>query len=103
MTAALTVSAAFLASYLVYHYRVGSVKFTHEGLVRAVYFFILVTHIVLAAVNLPMIILTVVPALRRRFDRHRKLARWTWPIWMYVSVTGVLVYAMLYHWFPPAE
>ncbi len=65
-----------------------------------VYFTILISHILLAIVNLPMIILTVVPAIRRRFDKHRRWARWTLPVWLYVSVTGVLVYLMLYKWFP---
>ncbi|MEM7145458.1 MAG: DUF420 domain-containing protein [Verrucomicrobiota bacterium] len=102
MVAALVVSAAFLVSYLVYHYHVGSVKFTAQGWVRPVYFVILISHILLAMVLPVLVILTVVPAVRRRFDRHRRVARWTWPVWMYVSVTGVLVYLMLYVWFPPS-
>ncbi len=106
MVCALVVSAAFLTCYLIYHFTLhryagdGSIRFTHEGPIRLVYFAILLTHVVLAAVNLPMIILTVIPALRRRFDRHRRIARWTLPVWLYVSVTGVLVYFMLYRWFP---
>ncbi len=103
MAAALVTSAVFLTCYLVYHYQVGSVKFTHEGAARPVYFAILISHILLAMVCAPLVILTLIPALRRRFDRHRKIARWTWPIWMYVSITGVLVYFMLYHWFPSEE
>lgn len=99
MAAALVVSAAFLTSYLIYHYYVGSFPFRGKGWIRPVYFTILITHIFLAVVNLPMIIMTVVPALRRRFDRHKRMARWTLPVWLYVSVTGVLVYLMCYHWF----
>ena len=100
MISALTVSAAFLSSYLVYHYSAGSVKFAHGGALKAIYLLILIPHIILAAVNVPMILLTVVPAARRRFDRHKRIARWTLPVWLYVSVTGVLVYFMLYVWFP---
>ena len=69
---------------------------------KAIYFLILFTHIPLAMLNLPMIIMTVVPALRQRFDRHKRIARWTYPVWLYVSITGVLVYLMLYRWFPAA-
>ena len=69
---------------------------------RPIYFTILFTHIPLAVLNLPMIIMTVVPALRQRFDRHKRIARWTYPVWLYVSITGVLVYLMLYRWFPAA-
>lgn len=101
MLGATIVSAAFLACYLVYHYNVGSVKFTGAGWVRLVYLFILITHIVLAAVVPILVGVTLYRALRRRFDRHRRIARWTLPIWLYVSVTGVIVYLMLYHWYPP--
>jgi len=103
MVSALAVSAAFLTCYLIYHYHVGSVKFTAQGLVRPVYFFILITHVILAVVIVPLVALTVVPALRARFDRHRKWARVTLPLWLYVSVTGVIVYLMLYVWFPSAS
>jgi uncharacterized membrane protein YozB (DUF420 family) len=96
MIAAFTVSVLFLICYLIYHANVGSKRFTAEGPVRIVYFFILITHIVLAALVPPMAIVTLVRALRERFDKHAKLARWTLPIWMYVSVTGVIVYLMLY-------
>jgi len=102
MVSALVVSAAFLTSYLIYHYNYPTTKFTHGGAARGIYFFILATHIPLAAINLPMIILTVVPAARKRFDKHKRIARWTYPVWLYVSVTGVLVYLMLYVWFPAA-
>lgn len=99
MVLALLVSAAFLTSYLIYHYHVGSVKFQGQGFIRPVYFTILITHILLAIVNLPLIIMTVIPAFRRRFDKHKRIARWTLPSWLYVSVTGVLVYLMCYHWY----
>lgn len=96
MLAAFASSAAFLVCYLVYHAQVGSVPFTRQGFVRPLYFTILLTHVVLAAVVLPMIILTVTRGLKGRFREHRKIARWTFPVWMYVSVTGVLVYVLLY-------
>lgn len=100
MVTALMTSALFLASYLVYHALHGSTPFQREGSLRTVYFFILITHVVLAVVNLPLIITTVWRAYRGAFDRHKKIAKLTWFIWMYVSVTGVLVYMMLYRWFP---
>jgi putative membrane protein len=100
MLMALATSTVFLISYLVYHYAVGSVKFTGEGWIRGVYFGILLTHTVLAALVPPMAIVTLVRALRERFDRHRRLAKWTLPIWLYVSVTGVAVYVMLYQMYP---
>lgn len=96
MVGALAASAAFLASYLVYHYHVGSRPFTGTGPIRAVYFTILITHVVLAAAIVPLVLVTVVRALRGQFARHRAIARWTLPLWLYVSVTGVLVYWMLY-------
>ena len=96
MLAALACSALFLTSYLYYHFHVGSVKFQGQGPVRTVYFTILLTHTVLAAAIVPLVLLTVVPALRERFDRHRRMARVTLPLWAYVSVTGVVIYWMLY-------
>lgn len=96
MVAALSASALFLVSYLVYHANVGSRPFTGTGAIRAVYFFILITHVVLAAAIVPMVLLTVTRALQERFPKHRAIARWTLPIWLYVSVTGVVVYLMLY-------
>ena len=96
MIAALVCSALFLTSYLVYHYHVGSVPFQGTGAVRVIYFAILITHVILAAAILPLVLVTVARALRRDFTRHRAIARWTWPLWMYVSVTGVVVYLMLY-------
>ena len=102
MITALVVSAAFLTCYLIYHYSNLTTKFTHDGLPKLIYFIILFTHIPLAALSLPMIIMTVMPAIRRKFDKHKRIARWTYPVWLYVSITGVLVYFMLYQWFPPA-
>jgi uncharacterized membrane protein YozB (DUF420 family) len=96
MLAALASSALFLTSYLVYHAQVGSVRFRGHGAVRTVYFTILLTHTVLAVVIVPLVATTLVPALRGRFDRHRRLARVTLPLWAYVSVTGVVIYWMLY-------
>jgi len=103
MSVALITSALFLTCYLIYHFNVvGVTRFTHPGWPRAIYFFILLTHIPLAALTVPLVILTIIPALRARYDKHRRIAKWTVPIWLYVSVTGVLVYLMLYVWFPPA-
>jgi len=99
MIAALACSSIFLACYLYYHWHVGSVPFQGQGWSRKVYFTILISHTILAAVIVPMIIITLSRALRERFDRHRAIARWTYPLWMYVSVTGVIVYFMLYHLF----
>ena len=105
MLAALLTSTAFLASYLTYHWLKQGVvtKFTHTGWPKPLYFFILITHIPLAFLTLPLVFLTVIPALRARYDRHRRWAKITVPVWLYVSVTGVLVYLMLYVWFPPAS
>ena len=97
MLAAFTVSCAFLVSYLVYHYQVGSKRFPGAGAIRTVYLTILLTHTVLAAAVPPLAIITLSRGLASRFDRHRAIARWTLPIWLYVSVTGVVVYWMLYH------
>ncbi len=99
MLAALVSSSIFLGCYLYYHFHVGSIHFTGQGVWRPIYFTILITHVTLAVVIVPMIIITLVRALRERFDRHRAIARWTFPLWMYVSVTGVIVYFMLYHLF----
>jgi len=99
MLTALGTSAVFLLSYLYYHYHVGSVHFRGTGWSRTVYFTILISHTILAAVIVPMVIITLNRALRGRFDRHRAIARWTFPLWLYVSVTGVVVYLMLYQLF----
>ncbi len=96
MLSAVGVSAAFLASYVVYHLNVGSVPFQKQGTIRTVYLTILFTHIVLAAAIVPMVLVTLSRALRERFDAHRRIARWTMPVWWYVSVTGVVIYLMLY-------
>ena len=96
MLAAFFCSTVFLISYLVYHFQVGSVGFKGQGWIRPVYFTILVTHTILAAAVVPLALIALVRALRERFDAHRRIARWTFPIWLYVSVTGVVIYLMLY-------
>ena len=96
MIAAFCTSVLFLISYLTYHAQVGSVRFTKQGPIRLVYFTILLTHTVLAAAIVPMVVITLSRALRARYDTHRRIARWTMPLWLYVSVTGVIVYLMLY-------
>lgn len=96
MLAAFGTSTLFLASYLVYHFNVGSVAFTGQGPIRIVYFTVLISHIVLAMLILPLALMTLLRALRERFEAHAAIARWTLPIWLYVSVTGVAVYWMLY-------
>ena len=101
MISAFVVSSAFLVSYLTYHYRVGHVAFQGQGWIRPVYFVLLLTHTVLAAVIVPMIIVTLRRAWLERFDRHRVIARWTLPLWFYVSVTGVIVYLMVYQLYGP--
>ena len=102
MLAAATTSALFLVSYLAYHARVGSVRFAGVGTARTVYFTILGSHTVLAVAVLPLVLRTLYLGLKRRDDRHRRIAKWTFPIWLYVSVTGVVVYLMLYHLYPHA-
>lgn len=99
MVSALVVSAAFLTSYLIYHYHVPSKKFPDLGIIKTIYLLILIPHIILAAVMVPMILKTFWHAFRGEWDKHKKIAKITFPIWMYVSVTGVLVYLMLYQWF----
>ncbi len=102
MLTAATISTLFLVGYLTYHARVGSVRFTHQGPARAVYLAILISHTLLAVVTLPLVLRTLFLGLKGRIDRHRRIARWTFPIWLYVSVTGVVVYVMLYRLYPPA-
>jgi uncharacterized membrane protein YozB (DUF420 family) len=97
MLSAFATSSLFLVCYLVYHFQVGSVRFARTGAIRAVYLGILATHTLLAAAVPPLAIVTLTRGLAGRFDRHRRIARWTLPIWLYVSVTGVVVYLMLYH------
>lgn len=97
MLAAVGVSTLFLVSYVVYHYHAGSTRFPGTGWVRTLYLSILVTHAVLAAAVIPLAAVTLVRAWREDFPSHRSIARWTLPIWFYVSVTGVIIYVMLYH------
>jgi len=96
MIAAFATSSLFLICYVVYHAQVGSVRFTRQGFVRPLYYTILITHVTLAATVLPLAIITLSRGLKARFPEHRRIARWTLPVWMYVSVTGVLVYVLLY-------
>ena len=96
MTAAFVTSSLFLICYIVYHANVGSVRFTRPGFVRPLYFTILITHVTLAATVPPLAIITLSRGLKARYPQHRRIARWTFPIWLYVSVTGVLVYVLLY-------
>ena len=97
MIAAFVISGLFLTSYLIYHYHAGSTPFEGSGWIRSVYFAVLIPHIILAATILPLALITLYFALRKRFTKHRRIARWTLPIWLYVSVTGIIVYWMLYH------
>jgi uncharacterized membrane protein YozB (DUF420 family) len=96
MIAAFTASSLFLVCYIVYHAQVGSVRFVRQGFVRPLYFTVLITHVTLAAAVLPLAIITLSRGLKARYKQHRAIARWTFPIWLYVSVTGVLVYVLLY-------
>jgi uncharacterized membrane protein YozB (DUF420 family) len=100
MVSAFLVSILFLISYLIYHYSVGSVRFTGQGWIRPVYFAILISHTLLAAAVPVLAVITLVRAFRGEFDRHRRIARWTFPIWVYVSATGVVVYLLLYVLYP---
>jgi uncharacterized membrane protein YozB (DUF420 family) len=100
MIAAVVASTLFLACYVYFHAHVGNIRFLGQGVWRPIYFAILIPHVTLAIVIVPMVIITLVRGLRARYDSHRAIARWTWPLWMYVSVTGVIVYFMLYQWFP---
>ena len=103
MLAAVAVSVAFLACYLAYHLQTGArTPFGGTGFIRGVYFAMLISHILLATAIVPLILITLTLAVRGRFDRHRRWARWTFPLWYYVSVTGVLVYLFLYQWWPAA-
>jgi putative membrane protein len=98
MLGAFAVSTLFLLSYVTYHYHTGSRPFAGQGWIRPVYFTLLVTHIVLAAAIVPLALTTIYRGWQRRFDRHVRIARWTLPLWLYVSITGVLVYWLLYGW-----
>ena len=100
MISAFVVSSVFLVSYLIYHAHAGSTKFLGTGFIRPVYFSILISHIILTAAIVPMAIITMFCGLKARYDTHKKIARWTLPIWLYVSVTGVIIYFLLYHIYP---
>lgn len=101
MVLALLVSTMFLISYLYYHNQVGYVPFAGQGFIRPIYFTILFSHIFLAVVILPLIVLTVIFAIRERITQHQRITRWTLPLWLYVSVTGVLIYIFGFHLYPP--
>ena len=103
MIVAVISSTFFLVGYIVYHVHVGEKSSGYTGWIAAIYFPILASHVLLAFVTLPLVILTLIPVFRRRWDRHRRIARLAIPIWLYVSVTGVLVYLMLYQWFLPSS
>jgi putative membrane protein len=100
MIAAVASSALFLGCYLYFHAHVGNILFLGQGFWRKVYFAILIPHVILAAVIVPLVIISLSRGLRARYQSHRAIARWTYPLWMYVSITGVIVYFMLYQWFP---
>ncbi len=102
MGSAFCVSCLFLISYLTYHAQAGTTRFTAQGWIRPLYFTLLTSHTVLAAAIVPLAIITLRRGLRRDDARHRRIARWTFPLWLYVSITGVVIYAFLYHWYPPA-
>ena len=97
---AVVTSTLFLASYLTYHYYHGATRFAGQGMARPIYFVILISHTILAIVIVPLVLVTLFRATRGDFERHRKIARWTLPVWLYVSVTGVIVYLMLYRIYP---
>ena len=103
MAAALVTSTLFLICYLVYHYHAGRTTFRNPAWFRPIYLTLLLTHTLLAVTIVPMILVTASRAMKERFELHRKIARWTWPLWMYVSVTGVLIYFLLYHLFPQSR
>ena len=96
MVVALVCSLLFLTSYIIYHVNVGSVPYPHHDWTRPLYFAILIPHVILAAVNLPFVVIIVIRAYRGQFDRHRRLARWVFPVWMFVCVSGIVIYMMLY-------
>jgi putative membrane protein len=100
MLTAFTLSAIFLVSYIIYHYTAGATAFTGEGWIRPVYFSILASHTILATLVLPPILVLLYFALRGNYTKHARIARWTYPVWLYVSATGVIIYLILYHWYP---
>jgi uncharacterized membrane protein YozB (DUF420 family) len=101
MLSAFAVSTVFFISYLTYHYHVGDVRFQGYGPVRPVYFTMLISHIALAVAIVPLALITLTRALRGNFVKHRRIARWTWPVWIYVSITGIVTYLMCYQLYPP--
>jgi putative membrane protein len=101
MIAAVCSSGLFLISYLYYHAHAGVIRFQGTGVVRPIYFAILTSHTILAVVIVPLVLISLFLGLRGKFDKHRPVARWTYPLWLYVSITGVLIYFMVYHWFAP--
>ena len=103
MVSAVVTSALFLVCYITYHSKAGRTIFLNPPWFRPIYLTLLLTHTVLAVTIVPLIIITLSRALRQRFDRHKKIARWTWPLWMYVSVTGVIIYLLLYQIFPQTK
>jgi len=103
MVSAFAVSTVFLASYLLYHYRVGHVVFHGQGWIRPVYFTLLTSHTILAIVIVPLILITLRRAWMEKFDKHKRIARWTLPLWFYVCVTGVIVYLMVYQIYAPVH
>ena len=102
MIGAFSISIIFLISYLIYHYQVGSVSFKGQGYIRPFYFAILISHTILAALVPPLAVITIYRAFKGQFAKHKRIARWTFPIWLYVSITGVMVYLMLYVFYPNA-
>jgi putative membrane protein len=100
MIGAVICSILFLISYITYHSRAGTTRFLHPEWFRPIYLTLLISHMILAVAIVPLVIITLSRALRERFDRHKLIARWTWPIWIYVSVTGVIVYLLLYRIYP---
>lgn len=100
MLSAVAASAAFLVTYLIYHFNSGLARFGGEGMVRPIYFTILIAHVIGAVIITPLVPITLYRALTGQFDRHRRIARWTWPLWMYVAISGVVVYLMATHLFP---
>src|SRR3981081_3516713 len=103
MIAAIISSTLFLIGYVTYHVHVGEKSSGYTGLTAGIFFPMLSLHVLLAFATVPLVIITLVPVFQRRWDKHRRLGRWTMPIWLYVSVTGVIVYLMLYKWFPPSN
>ena len=101
MVSAFIVSSVFLACYVTYHLHAGNVRFAGQGWIRPVYFTILITHTILAIAVVPLVLVTLFRAIKERFEAHKLIARWAYPIWMYVSVTGVLIYFFVYRWYAP--